>query len=179
MAGEMNQGFQQVSHLTPRFSFCHNASIVDSARIDESFDINFQTSARDPKFQRGWNPKLSRNHLLKSPQTQQAPNIDLTEGFSSEYDELKDFINQDPSKTYHELLNKVIAQTESKLGSKTPKEVPPPEIQVFNKVEFRNKTAGEGTRKKLTPKVESTRSNDGSFFSLRNKEPVEQYFQEL
>ena len=48
--------------------------------------------------------------------------------------------------------------------------------EVFNKVEFRNKTAGEGTRKKLTPKVESTRSNEGSFFSVRNKEPVDQYF---
>lgn len=148
--------------------------MVDSARIDESFDINFQTSARDPKYHRGWNPRLSRNYFLKSPQTQQTPNIDLTEGFSSEYDNLKDFINQNPSKTYQELLDKVIAEAESKLGSKTPKVLkPPPEIKVFNKVEFRNKTAGEGTRKKLTDKVESTRSNEGSFFSVRNKEPVD------
>ena len=113
--------------MTPRFSFCHNASLVDSARIDESFDINFQTSARDPKYQRGWNPRLSRNHFLKTQITQKTPNLDLTEGFSSEYDDLKDFINQDPSKTYHELLNKVVAEAESKLSvySKTPKAAPP------------------------------------------------------
>ena len=50
------------------------------------------------------------------------------------------------------------AEAVSKLSgnSKTPKVVaPPPEIQICNKAEFRNKTAGEGTRKRMTPKVDN------------------------
>lgn len=100
---------------------------MESARVDESFDINFSTSAQYPRSFRAWNPRSSRNPIPgsnRSPKTQEI----LDDDHGPEYEEVKEFINEPPGKSYHELLDKMRFQAISKLQGevKTPKLDPIP-----------------------------------------------------